>query len=243
MKRLVQGTRHANAEENEMKKSVSVTLKASLMFVFWCLQLSICAADPMVGYEFTMSEGPGEWNSPILRFSNTSSSAFIESFSITIGDQTRYFDIVSNVVTSPGITYDLSALPLSLRTVNEDDGEDVISLSNFGGFAPGGHFQFGTDVDSDTPPNDLWIDSRYVLFDLGGGDPSDNSVITVMFSGGYQLTGHLPDFQAPDGPYVYSQSMVVPLPPSIAVALLGLVQSGVILSRRKREQGLARLSC
>ena len=122
-------------------------------------------------------------------------------FSITIGDlfnNTNNFDWVHMIDYSPGITWQV-VMPDAVNGAVRSDAIDIL----FTGFTPGKLVRFQTDIDNDQGDVDIFTDYRQVLFDLGGNNANDNSLVTVQFQQpGLPIatsSEHLPDF-AQQGP-------------------------------------------
>lgn len=127
-----------------------------------------------IGYQFTISGDPNE---PDFKLTNTSQSASLVGFSLTIGDTTRNWDSVHSFTIS-----DISGAPLTPFLASPDQMNDGLRSDEvrigFTGFNRGDSFAFAGDIDlgnANTPE-----DYRTVLFSNG---PSENAVLSVVFSG------------------------------------------------------------
>lgn len=168
--------------------------------VIVCLIWSTHLLGATVGFELRIGGGK---NAPIFHVLNESTSASITRFAISIGDDAfNYDDFTIKTLTTANYT---------ASSVDEADGgarSDVLSF-DFNDFGPGKAFRVKTDIDID----DLASKENYnqILFQLGGNDESDNALVSVNFSDGTLLSGHLPDYESkPDGSYIYSLSRRIP---------------------------------
>jgi hypothetical protein len=193
------------------------------------------------GWSLTISFGSpdgiaaADANTPILSLTNTSTSALLSSFDLTIGDTAQNYDFALTsggglpsgtggfTTGTGGFTLD----PL-LDTLNGAMRSDNVKFT-FTGFDPSEVFTFQTDVDPDS--FDEVRDYRTVLFN--NGDAVPNAVVTVTYLGGPTLTFTLPDGGATATSHTFSQS-VVPGPPASLLVLLGgaLVLCGRALAVR-----------
>ncbi len=164
----------------------------------------------LVGYEFQIF---GNNNVPTVTLENLSSSADITRFIMTIGNTVYNFDAAYHEVLT-GITSFTRVSPDANDSGGVRSDQDEYT---FVGFAPGGIFKFDTDVDRDNA--NTTENYRTVLFNNGA---VPNSTLTVEFTGGWSLSGTLPDYSG-DPPYVFSQVQVIPLPASLWLVGGGLL--------------------
>ncbi|HZZ73987.1 MAG TPA: hypothetical protein VFE24_17165 [Pirellulales bacterium] len=182
-----------------------------------------------------------ERSRPYIEVTNTSDSANLDSFTITIGKPSLYsFDYANMISTSPGITYTLVTPTSTPGQISSNE----VTL-NFTGFAPGDYVRFQTGIVPDAGNPNPYPDYRQIFFDLNGnGNTSDNSMNTAVFSDGMTVGGHLEDFTSSlstiFGPVVYaqhgqdhvipfSQSFGAAAPEPSAMVLGGLGGLGLIL--------------
>lgn len=163
----------------------------------------------------------GSTNIPTFALTNSSDTANIESFSMTIGDTSRNFD-TGTVTSAPGISFTLNSPDTNLSGGIRSD---LVDFSFSFGFEPGATFSFTADVDIDS--SNTTQDYRSVLFNNGA---APNSVITLGFSGGLNLSQEMPDASFLSS-YSFSQSEVIP-GPAIAPLVFGLVAAFVTVRRR-----------
>lgn len=153
-----------------------------------------------VGFELRIGGGK---NAPIIHLINQSTAASIEKFSLTIGDGAFNFDDYT--------IKSLTTAHFTSSSVDETDGgirSDELSFV-FDDFGPGQAFRIKSDIDIDSEASKE--DYSQIMFQLGGSDPSDNSLVSVDFSDGTLLSGNLPDFESKtDGSYVFALSREVP---------------------------------
>lgn len=180
-----------------------------------------------IGYELEIA---GVLDYPVtsrMHLTNTSSSAQIESFSITIGDTAYQFDYVLYgsaldhwyEVYPDRLLDDKSYDPggdlvlYRVKPTTNDDGdlddsdEDELAFT-FTGFDAGDTTTFWHDIDTDGRSD---VVSEEHIFTNNGEAP--NATITVAFSTGQTLEFTLPDeyqLQGPDGQSIYvSQDLLV----------------------------------
>jgi hypothetical protein len=200
-----------------------------IVFMFFLVfGISSHAYSLTIGYTIELS---GRENVPTIKLINDSDSALITSFKITIGDTGYNFDLIENIVLGSVASYTLDSPDLR----NSYTRSDYVYFDSFTGFDPGEVFQFDADVDIDSA--NTTEDYRYTLFDLGGSDDTDNSLITVTFSDNTVLSGNLPDFgnSYVAAFYTFSQSTssTSPVPEPATMLLLGSGLVGLAGFRRK----------
>ena len=187
------------------------------------LNIFILAAFPLsanaqaIGYVLDVF---GNTNVPTFELINTSDSANIESFSMTIGDTSRNFDFAT-VTGSTGITF----MQNGPDTVDDGVRSNLVDFTFSSGFAPGSTFSFDADLDVDN--SNTAEDYRSVMFNNGG---APNSIIEVEFFGELTLSQEMPDASFLSS-YSFSQSEVIP-GPAIAPLVFGLVAAFVTVRRR-----------
>ena len=165
-------------------------------------------------------------NMPYFELLNLSDTAEITSLSLTIGDTSSNFDFAAFIEASPGVNFAVTqgdSAPGGIKT-------DVLHLS-FTGLGPNEFVRFRTDIDADV--GSALSDYRQVLFDLNGGNTSDNSIVTVNFDDpGFPdatLTGPLQDFSGPAAAQpLISQQLIraCATAPSPVVVSFGQTQTG-----------------
>ncbi len=179
-------------------------------------------ASAATSFNLTVS---GSTNVPTFTLSNTSTSALLETFSISIGLVARNFDFINNVTDPAGGT----------STVTIGDGVDggtrfdVLALS-FVGFDPSESMSFGADIDQDNA--NTVRDYRFTLFNNGTGP---NSELTATFSDGTSLSFFMPDQTPGLSSYsfdVNAAAPAIPLPAGLPLFAAGL---GALAVMRKRK--------
>jgi hypothetical protein len=125
----------------------------------------------------TASELLVERNQPYVELRNTSDTASITHFRLTIGDTSQNFDYAQFVASSsPGV----SMTVLSPDTIQNGLKADFIDLA-ITGLTPGKFLRFRVDIDPDNINSPAYSDYRTVMFDMNGVSTADNSVSTVTF--------------------------------------------------------------
>lgn len=130
--------------------------------------------------------------SPYFELRNTSESASITQFSMSIGDMARNFDWASLIEASPGVAVNVTSVDGVMGGLSSD--MLTVSLS---GFTPDSFVRFRFGIGSDDPNASFIQDYRKTLFDLDGDDTTDNAMVTVDFKSGdqtEQLVDQLPNF-------------------------------------------------
>jgi len=171
----------------------------------------------------------GNENVPDIKITNTSSTAFISGFSLTIGDTNYSYGFIRNESAPTDTNSDLT------RTSPADtnnDGFGVATLAaSFTGFDPGDMYQFEVDIDQLT---DWHADYRYVMF--------PDAVFTVSFSDGQTLSETLNPGDVNQAGYSFSQTKTdpIPQPPTADIpepgtlALFGFGLAGLGFARRRK---------
>ena len=139
-------------------------------------------SDGTVGYTLQLA---GDFDIPHVTLMNTSSTADISAFSVTIGNVLFNYDAVFNV-NAGGVPFTLTEPDLN---VGGGVRSDAIDLSFGPGFGPGASFGFDTHFDADWNL-DKTRDYRNILFNNG---TAQSAVVTVEFSNGTVLSMVLPD--------------------------------------------------
>jgi hypothetical protein len=127
-------------------------------------------------------------NMPSVEITNNNlSNANIVGLRLTIGD-TRY-NFGSSIFGSPAkIAKSDGTTTLSSVNTNAGNGSlagDILNITlGGGGIAPGDSFRFKIDLDVDAGQVGLYPhpDFRRVLFDMNGVNPSDNMIVTAIYS-------------------------------------------------------------
>jgi len=183
-------------------------------------------------------------NMPWIELRNTSLSAEISRFTLSIGDEAFRYASAMNIVAPSGSTASASVL---------DDG-DLFELT-FSDFDPGESVRFQFVIKPDDPAEFQFPDFRNVLFDAGGGDAADNALSTLVFidpdtGAEFTLSEPLPDF-AVSGPLVIAPALplgikmdkvdvfmfsgeFIPEPPGFILSVLGFV-SLLAIALQKRS--------
>lgn len=118
-------------------------------------------------------------NKPYIELENTSPTADLESFTMSIGDPDYFFDFVRSIesVGDIGVTATL----LSPDGVDDGVGGGMIHLE-FENFAPGAVVRFQTQLQPYSSDVFQFPDFRAVLFDLNGDNSEDNSLLSATFA-------------------------------------------------------------
>jgi hypothetical protein len=190
---------------------------------------------------------------PYVELLNTSEEGEITQFMMTIGDESKNFDWLKIIETSPGVTVTLQSPDMVMDQLRTD----VLKL-DFSGLTPGKFVRFRTLLAPDDKNLSPIVDYRTTLFQLNGAGTSNNSAITVSYdtpTGPTSQTDMLPDFVNPmptvtslrfrthymDNvmPYTAQFSTTAPpIPEPASVVLLGIGLASLIawrLTKRGRE--------
>lgn len=146
---------------------------------------------------------------PYIDLTNTSVSADILDYQITIGDTSAFWDTVRINSSSQIFDFEVNLVTPGMELDNMSAADDTIHMTFEPDiFAPGFTLSHRNDIDLDindgaagenyTEGNREATDFRQILFDLDGSDSSDNALITLVFSDGQVISQHLPDFQSSD---------------------------------------------
>jgi hypothetical protein len=146
---------------------------------------------------------------PYIDLKNTSVSATIVDYKITIGDTSAFWDAAKINTSSEIFPFQVTIVSPEDILDNQYATDDTIHMT----FEPDVFFPDFTlshrnDIDLDInegAPGEVYTegsreatDFRYILFDLDGSDSSDNALITLVFSDGQIISQHLPDFSSLD---------------------------------------------
>lgn len=141
-------------------------------------------------------------NEPYIQLENTSDSAEITKFVLSIGDTAANFDWVRMVQSTKADSSDPDiGVQVSLVDGLEDGLRSDLVQLEFTNFLPGAIVRFRVDLDADSPNSFPSPDFRTVLFDANGSDNSDNAEIQVTFDGlsdPRTLTRKLDDYAVPE---------------------------------------------
>jgi len=215
-----------------------------------------------VGYTLAVSEGlipaPGTSffqlsqqlmvanDCPLIVIGNSSTSASITNFALTIGDTSYNFDAVMFVTPNPSVT----ATSFSPDTIQGGIRVDQLSV-NFSGFVPGQQFGIRTDIDRDADNGLSFTNFRTAL--LAAADPANRAHVTVTFSDGNVLTDILSPFDQQGNTVVLTssfrcaptvsmgsiqsgESMVVPEPSALLLAAVGATAGFCLIGYRQRRR-------
>ncbi len=234
----------------------------TLLTVFATLVASTSIArSESVGYSLAISEGlvaPPQGMSlfqisqqlmvandcPLVVLTNTSDSALITKFELTIGDTSYNFDAVMFVIPNPNVQVTSFTPDMIQGGVRGDE-----LTVDFNGFSPGDQFGVRTDVDRDADNGLSFTNFRAAL--VGAADPANRAHVKVTFSDGTVLTDILSPFDGSGnttvltssfrcGPQVSmgslekTNSTVVPEPSALLLAALGASASISVACRRRR---------
>ncbi|MFO0896473.1 MAG: hypothetical protein U0836_03490 [Pirellulales bacterium] len=151
-------------------------------------------------------------NNPYVRLTNTSASAPIQSFQLSIGDAANaVFDALQIVGPPAGTTARLLA---PTDAVQGGARAQVIEFVFDQGLAPGRSLTFQLDIDPVKAGMLDKQDFRHILFDLGGNDSSDNARVSVVFNADVPdgvsntLTTRLPDYSLTTGQFNVTENVV-----------------------------------
>ncbi len=199
-----------------MKKNIRLLLV--VIFITSCLFFGISSNAFSATISFNLElANPGV---SIFRLKNTSPTAEITGFSVTIGDTDYNFDKVYDENTLIDPDGDLLAVLVTGDAVQGEIRTDLAEYS-FTGFDPGDRFQFTTDIDLDGANTDELFNTVF----FNNGD-ADNAVISVSFLAGSEsgiLSLTLEDDDTPDiTNYFYDVSgETAPVPAPLSILLLG----------------------
>jgi hypothetical protein len=195
---------------------------------------------------------------PYIELKNTSDSADISEFTLSLARPNATFDYARFVSSSPGVTFTIdSSLPDSADASPNGKKGDTIHLK-FTNFNPGDVVRFQIDIDSDAGMPDRMHDYRTTLFDLNGSDLSDNAKLGFLFKASgladIALAGVLPDAVSTgpsnvgfglraacspdfvqDFDHADTMAVTVPEPSSIALFSFAAAGLGVAAWRRRRR--------
>jgi len=158
-------------------------------------------SEGIIGY--TLQIGGPDNNIPTFVLTNTSTNVEITGFTFTVGDSNFNFDFIQDVVESD-IIFSVNGLELSQNNSGNGGLRTEMLDVSFEGFDAGNSFQFTADVDPDSV--DIAVDFQTVFFNNGD---AQNSVITVNFSNGSQLSTAISEMPVADnnGNYLFSQDV------------------------------------
>ena len=193
--------------------------------MFGALGLVLATAAPAAALStgYTL-EIDGNTNVPVVQVTNTSTSALLNSFGLTIGDTAYNFDYAGS------IGADVGTIGFTLVTGDTANGGARTALLQFTltGFDPGEVFGFETDIDPDN--TNTIVDFRDVFFNNG---TAPNAVFSVGFSDGTTFALTLPD-DVEKSSYTFSESVSdVPLPAALPLLGAGLAGLGFVARRRR----------
>ena len=177
-------------------KKILVTL---IIVLTMGLASSVSAA--LIGFELKFA---GSCDNPTVRLTNTSeANVQLTDFSMTIGDTSREFDVITDPFNDTDPGEDLVS-----NLVIGDSSQDLIGTDlyefSFTGFNSNDLIRFYTEIDKDA--QNTGEDYRSVFFNNG---ENENSVVTVSFFDGLNpgtLTMALPDGAVVDS-YVFQRSL------------------------------------
>jgi hypothetical protein len=118
-----------------------------------------------------------ERDMPYFELRNTSETALISAFNLSIGDLSKNFDWASFIEGSPGIGFSLLSPDAAVGNLRGD----LLSIG-FTDFGPGEFVRFRVALDSDALGASILQDFRQILYHLNGNDDSLNSMVNVTFS-------------------------------------------------------------
>jgi hypothetical protein len=232
------------------------------MAAFLCIGTPAARADS-VGYTLAISEGlvaPPQGFSlfqlsqqlmvandcPLIALTNTSTTASITSFEMTIGDTSYNFDALMFVAPNPGVM----VTSFTPDTVQGGITSDLLSL-NFSGFTPNQQFGVRTDIDRDADNGMSFTNFRTAL--IGAADPANRAHVTVSFSNGSVLTEILSPLDASGNVVVLTSSfrcgptvamgslqtgetMAVPEPNALLLLATAGAAAGIFMGCRRRRR-------
>ena len=174
-------------------------------------------------------------NVPDFRLTNTSDTASITTFSLTIGDNDFHYDFVRSQSAFNDTGAVLSFTLNNPDFTNDHVGDGLIDYV-FSGFDPGDAFQFEADVDPHV--GNVVQDYRQILF--------PNALVTVSFSDGNSLSQSLAPADIDLAGYRFGQTfdatqaprpqVDLPEPGTLALFSLGLTGLGLGARRKRTAQ-------
>ena len=172
----------------------------------------------------------GSFDNPTVRLKNTSEATVqLTDFSMTIGDTSREFDMITNPISDTDPGGDLTST-LVIGDSNQDlIGTDLYKFS-FTGFNSNDLIRFYTEIDEDA--QNTSEDYRMVFFNNG---ENENSVVTVSFFDGLNpgtLTMTLPDGDVAESYVFIAEGQTVPIPGALWLFGSGLI--GVIVLKKRK---------
>lgn len=184
------------------------------------LATAATTASAATSFDLTFSGDP---NIPNVTLTNTSTTAQLLTFSISIGLLTRNFDSIGISTSPAGGTSTVTTGDL----LNDGPRTDSLALS-FTDFDPGESMSFATDIDSDS--GNTIEDYRNTLFNNGTGP---NSELTATFSDGASVSFTIPDQTSGLSSYTISVSAApIPLPAGLPLLVAGLGAFAVLRKRK-----------
>ena len=224
-----------------------MAIKSKLLFLLIVL-VGVASATPLIDFKLVMSgtsiDGTtGTFDTPVLSLQNTTTAgiARISSFSLTIGDTTRNYDLIGGFAGGGATGVDTASY--SPDQLQAGARADVVSAS-FSNFDPNEKFVFKVDIDLDgITNNNLQTnqDFRTVLFNNGAGP---NAKITVNFApsgtnpantiaGPATKSFFLKDSTPGQNTYEFSPATAVPEPGTLLTFAAGV--AAIIISRFRRS--------
>lgn len=175
---------------------------------------------------------------PYFELTNTSDEQDLISWELNIGKTEVKFSSVAGM--NSAMTLQDASTPGHLAF-------------HFNGLKPGESYIGRLNLQSTLPEaSNALVDFRRALFDVNGDTPDDNATIRAEFTGGYVITGQLPEFTSVDGRltakpwamcngctsgcnevFEYGQTIAVPEPGTIILASLGLLGVTIVGLRRR----------
>lgn len=206
-------------------------LRKALLTTAFCLATTASQAATL-GFELTISnllDGNGSTtNVPLMTLENTSSSALLTRFTMTIGDTGFNYDAIYFFNPSPGGTMTLIAGDMDSADAGGNAARVDTGIIDFTSFDPGETADWRVDIDVDT--SDTLEDYRTVLFNNGAATP--NAAFSATFDTGAVLTVVATDLPATQTSYTFAAVQPIPVPAALPMLMAGV--GGLAFLRRRK---------
>ena len=168
-------------------------------------------------------------NVPLMTLVNTSDTALLQQFTLTIGNTAYNYDALYVFEPTPDGTMTLTQGDMDPANAGGNSQRVDVGVIDFTSFDPGETAKWRVDVDIDN--SDTIVDYRTVLFNNGNGP---NSEFSALFSDGTVLSIVADDQTASNTSFTFSASQTTPVPVPAALPLLLAGLGGFAILRRRR---------